>query len=219
MAFFFRKGRKESKSRVARSLSMKFWRASTESSAEPGIKRVGGSIRKLEDSKEGEDMILVHVVVVVVSEEHSGGSESDIVPSRDCSLSATTTFKMALRHAVRSCRQFSTWKYGIGNIQTRFLSSTSRQCPSCSASLPTRLPTCPNCFHIEPLPPTVSYFELFDLPSDASAFRVDTRDLRARFLHAQRLCHPDVWSGKGKVRCISSFRPFLILMNPRKYKA
>ncbi|KLO14451.1 Co-chaperone Hsc20 [Schizopora paradoxa] len=89
-------------------------------------------------------------------------------------------------------------KYGNANIQARFISSASRQCPSCSTTLPTRLPTCPNCFHIEPLQSSVSYFELFDLPSDANAFKIDTRDLRSRFLRAQRLCHPDVWSGKGK---------------------
>ncbi|EJD03953.1 Co-chaperone Hsc20 [Fomitiporia mediterranea MF3/22] len=100
-----------------------------------------------------------------------------------------------LRLAVRRSRPH------VGNarlLTASRLYSTSRICPSCSSPLPTALPTCPNCFHIEPLPSTSTYFDIFGLQGSQNRFNVDTRDLKRRFLQAQRICHPDAWSGRGE---------------------
>ncbi|TDL28438.1 Co-chaperone Hsc20 [Rickenella mellea] len=84
-------------------------------------------------------------------------------------------------------------------LLTRIYSAVAaRRCPSCSAPLPTALPTCPSCSHIEPLPSTLSYHDIFGLPSVPNPFCVNTQTLKARFLQAQKICHPDAWSGKGK---------------------
>ncbi|KAJ1311569.1 hypothetical protein OPQ81_010053 [Rhizoctonia solani] len=76
----------------------------------------------------------------------------------------------------------------------RWYSTLPTTCPSCGKPLPTRLPICPACSHIAPLPPTTSYYELFDLPE--KSYIIDTKDLRNRFLKTQRLTHPDAWSAK-----------------------
>ncbi|KAI5124692.1 hypothetical protein M0805_004299 [Coniferiporia weirii] len=81
---------------------------------------------------------------------------------------------------------------------SRMYTASSRVCPSCSAPLPTPMPTCPNCFHIEPLPKSTTYFDMFDLSSLQNRFEVDTGELKRRFLKAQRICHPDAWSAKGE---------------------
>ena len=77
--------------------------------------------------------------------------------------------------------------------------STRKTCPSCSSPLPTALPACPSCNYIAPLPPQVSHHELFQLPTSPNPFKIDTANLKRRFLEAQRVCHPDAWSGKGSV--------------------
>ncbi|KAG8691335.1 hypothetical protein FRC11_004892 [Ceratobasidium sp. 423] len=76
----------------------------------------------------------------------------------------------------------------------RLYSTLPTTCPSCGKPLPTRLPICPACSHIAPLPSTTSYYTLFDLPENA--YEIDTKDLRNRFLKTQRLTHPDAWSVK-----------------------
>ncbi|KAF8527939.1 Co-chaperone Hsc20, partial [Hysterangium stoloniferum] len=78
--------------------------------------------------------------------------------------------------------------------------SSFTTCPSCSAQLPTALPTCPKCQYIAPLPQSMSYFHYFGLPDTDSTdpFNIDTRDLRRRFLQTQRICHPDTWAQKGE---------------------
>ncbi|KAF8576555.1 Co-chaperone Hsc20 [Ramaria rubella] len=78
--------------------------------------------------------------------------------------------------------------------------SYSVSCPSCGAPLPTALPTCPRCHYIAPLPASMSYFHYFNLPvaDSKNPFAIDTRDLRRRFLQAQRLCHPDAWAQKDE---------------------
>ena len=81
------------------------------------------------------------------------------------------------------------------------LYSTSRKCPSCSTILPTALPTCPTCSHIESLPPSTSYFDLLDIPSSSNLFKIDVKQLKSQFLQAQRVCHPDTWSRKGFLIC------------------
>jgi hypothetical protein len=89
-----------------------------------------------------------------------------------------------------------------------------RICPSCSTSLPTALPTCPNCFHIEPLPPATSHFDVFGIKEPEGLFSSDLTDLRKRFLQAQRICHPDTWSRKGEVRDPLTAYPLLLMISP-----
>ena len=86
---------------------------------------------------------------------------------------------------------------------SRFYSTTSRLCPSCSSPLTTALPTCTKCYHIQPLPRDTSYYDIFDLSQTQNAFKIDTKDLRQRFLQAQRICHPDAWSVRGEVRSLN----------------
>ncbi|CUA77433.1 molecular chaperone HscB [Rhizoctonia solani] len=76
----------------------------------------------------------------------------------------------------------------------RLYSALPTACSSCGKPLPTRLPICPACSHIAPLPPATTYYELFDLPNNS--YVIDTKDLRNRFLKTQRLTHPDAWSAK-----------------------
>ncbi|QRW19013.1 iron-sulfur cluster co-chaperone protein HscB, mitochondrial [Rhizoctonia solani] len=76
----------------------------------------------------------------------------------------------------------------------RLYSALPTTCPSCNRPLPTRLPICPACSHIAPLPSSTNYYSLFDLPENT--YKVDTKDLRNRFLKTQRLTHPDAWSAK-----------------------
>ena len=86
-------------------------------------------------------------------------------------------------------------------------------CPSCSATLTTALPTCNKCGYIAPVPAALKsdYFALFGLPSllatkEASekelyprnVFNVDPQELKNRFLHLQKLCHPDRWAQKSQ---------------------
>ena len=107
-----------------------------------------------------------------------------------------------LRSAVRHSKAYSTI---IGKTATgsRFYSTTSRLCPSCSSPLTTALPTCTKCYHIQPLPRDTSYYDIFDLSQTQNAFKIDTKDLRQRFLQAQRICHPDAWSVRGEVRSLN----------------
>ncbi|CAE6457938.1 unnamed protein product [Rhizoctonia solani] len=76
----------------------------------------------------------------------------------------------------------------------RLYSALPTTCPSCNRPLPTRLPICPACSHIAPLPSSTNYYSLFDLPENT--YKLDTKDLRNRFLKTQRLTHPDAWSAK-----------------------
>ena len=57
----------------------------------------------------------------------------------------------------------------------------------------------------------MSYFNYFNLSTADSAnpYTLDTRDLRRRFLRAQRLCHPDAWAQKGEV---SSADPYVCVL-------
>ncbi|KAG8967061.1 hypothetical protein FRC03_010809 [Tulasnella sp. 419] len=94
-------------------------------------------------------------------------------------------------------------------------------CPSCSTPLPTRLPTCPKCSHIAPVSSEESYHALLDVPESPNPFVVDARTLRRNFLQAQRVCHPDAWSGKGqKEQAIAAAQSSLLnkayqtLLNP-----
>ena len=57
----------------------------------------------------------------------------------------------------------------------------------------------------------MSFFEVFGYADLKNPFAIDVKDLKFRFLQAQRICHPDAWSQKGAVRDL-----FLIYtVNPR----
>ena len=103
-----------------------------------------------------------------------------------------------LSHA-RLCRR-SVGVHSMRRWQSHSSNASSRGvCPSCSSPLPTPLPTCPKCSHIEPLPSTTTLFDVFGLHGAERTFSLDSKDLKTRFLKAQRVCHPDAWSGKGEV--------------------
>lgn len=91
-------------------------------------------------------------------------------------------------------------------------------CPTCNTPLTTPLPACGKCGYISAVPSALKadYFTLFGLPSLVSTgdvsggnadprnvFSVNPQELRNRFLHMQKLCHPDRWAQKGQV----SFSP------------
>ncbi|KAG8998710.1 hypothetical protein FRB93_013489 [Tulasnella sp. JGI-2019a] len=80
----------------------------------------------------------------------------------------------------------------------KITTDTNATCPSCGQPLPTRLPTCTSCWTIYPLPSEIPYHSLLDLSEEPNPFVVDLKTLRQNFLKAQRLCHPDAWSGKGQ---------------------
>lgn len=113
--------------------------------------------------------------------------------------------------------------------------TTTKKCPHCSSLLPLAASPCPKCSQLVPIPSEVSYYSLFDLtpsPSSSSGaeetgpvsnqerikrdlqrlegggYVLDVRDLRTRFFKRQQGCHPDSFTGQGKV----SFRPVLSAM-------
>ena len=82
----------------------------------------------------------------------------------------------------------------------RLYSTSTRTCPSCSAPLRSPLPTCLRCSYIQPLPSELTYYDILGVSNTSqNLFKVDVRDLKKKFLEAQRVCHPDAWSGKGEV--------------------
>lgn len=82
-------------------------------------------------------------------------------------------------------------------------------CISCGNPLPTPLPACPKCFHIESKFPDVSYYEILGLDTDPNSnpFLIDAKELQQKFRQVQRFIHPDVWASRGEVRSISSNLP------------
>jgi molecular chaperone HscB len=101
-------------------------------------------------------------------------------------------------------------------------SQRTKQCPTCTTPLPLSTSPCPKCATLVPIPTDVSYYSLFDLtpassstdPAGESAqertrrelralegggYVLDTRDLRSRFFKRQQGCHPDSYTGQGKV--------------------
>lgn len=77
--------------------------------------------------------------------------------------------------------------------------STLQTCPSCSTPLPTPLPACPHCAFIARLPPSATYYDIFDVPKDINAYDLDPHLLKDRFRDLQRVVHPDKWSGRDPV--------------------
>ncbi|KIO17860.1 hypothetical protein M407DRAFT_43812, partial [Tulasnella calospora MUT 4182] len=76
--------------------------------------------------------------------------------------------------------------------------SLSSTCPSCGRPLPTRLPSCTNCWTIGDVSPSERCHDILSVPSGPNPFRVDTKELRRNFLKAQQTCHPDMWSARGE---------------------
>lgn len=87
----------------------------------------------------------------------------------------------------------------------------AKQCPSCGSHLAPSASPCPSCKALVPIPSDVSYYALFDLVPPASdvkhqltqleggGYVLDVRDLRMRYLKRQQGCHPDSYTGQGKV--------------------
>ncbi|KAF8560356.1 hypothetical protein OG21DRAFT_1392315, partial [Imleria badia] len=73
-----------------------------------------------------------------------------------------------------------------------------RRCPSCGSVLPTALPVCPACRYVGRVEDSVTHHELLGLPYEPNPFVVDPRELKQRFLAAQRLCHPDGWATRSE---------------------
>jgi molecular chaperone HscB len=73
---------------------------------------------------------------------------------------------------------------------------------SCGAPLPTRLPACPKCSHIELSRPgsKYDYYDLLETPKTPNPFVVNESRLKNNFRRVQRYVHPDVWATQGEVR-------------------
>lgn len=119
---------------------------------------------------------------------------------------------------------------------------TTKTCPHCNTSLPLAASPCPKCAQLVPIPADVSYYSLFDLTPSTTAssstphsnqeriqqelrtlegggYVLDLRDLRTRFFKRQQGCHPDSFTGQGKVRSALRKSPsrcadILLLWNP-----
>ncbi|KAJ9107390.1 hypothetical protein QFC21_000840 [Naganishia friedmannii] len=101
-------------------------------------------------------------------------------------------------------------------------STTTKVCPSCQARLPAAASPCPECKSLVRIPSTVSYYALFGLAEEplpeqaisvtneelaqqelrqleGGGYVLDVRDLRSRYLRRQQGCHPDSYTGQGKI--------------------
>ncbi|KAG0708858.1 hypothetical protein DFH29DRAFT_889360 [Suillus ampliporus] len=78
------------------------------------------------------------------------------------------------------------------------VTSLTKTCPSCGATLPTALPVCPSCNYIARIHDSISYHDILGLPYDPNPFAVDAALLKRRFLEAQRISHPDAWATKSE---------------------
>jgi molecular chaperone HscB len=81
-----------------------------------------------------------------------------------------------------------------------YSSLPSLVCPSCGAPLPTRLPACPNCLHIEHPVNKYDYYELLETPKTPNPFIINENQLKDNFRRMQRYVHPDLWASQGEVR-------------------
>ncbi|KAH7883583.1 hypothetical protein F5I97DRAFT_1894072 [Phlebopus sp. FC_14] len=96
---------------------------------------------------------------------------------------------------MRSCfRAYST----PGSVERPVVTSLTKTCPSCGATLPTALPVCQNCNYIARLHESIPYHDVLGLPYAPNPFVVDSALLKRRFVDAQRICHPDAWATKSE---------------------
>ncbi|KAI0296206.1 hypothetical protein BC826DRAFT_1005881 [Russula brevipes] len=85
------------------------------------------------------------------------------------------------------CRTLLAARQRVTRPAPRLYSSLpSPVCPSCGAPLPTRLPACPKCFHIE---------RPVDHPNP---FIINESQLKNNFRRMQRYVHPDLWTSRAK---------------------
>jgi molecular chaperone HscB len=85
-------------------------------------------------------------------------------------------------------------------------------CTSCGAPLPTRLPACPNCFHIELSPENkYDYYDLLETPKSPNPFVVNESRLKNNFRRVQRYVHPDVWAAQGEVHNTTNYFSYLLV--------
>ena len=101
----------------------------------------------------------------------------------------------------------------ITNRSIRLYSSLpSTVCTSCGAPLPTRLPACPKCSHIERPIHKFDYYELLETPKSPNPFIINESQLKNSFRRMQRYVHPDLWASQGEVRCAEY--DFAFVLNP-----
>ncbi|KAF9270216.1 Co-chaperone Hsc20 [Marasmius fiardii PR-910] len=75
--------------------------------------------------------------------------------------------------------------------------SYSKICPNCSRPLPSALPACTKCWHINPIDPETRPHAVLDIPYSPNPFEIDEGMLKRNFRQSQAACHPDAWSSKG----------------------
>ncbi|KAH8988352.1 hypothetical protein EDB92DRAFT_2090061 [Lactarius akahatsu] len=108
---------------------------------------------------------------------------------------------LALRHRSRHAaipRLALTQRFRTYFPSPPLLSPHPTICPSCGAPLPTRLPACPKCFHIEHSRPGYDYYDLLETPKSPNPFVVNESRLKNNFRRVQRYVHPDLWATQGK---------------------
>ena len=88
-----------------------------------------------------------------------------------------------------------------------YSSLPSPVCTSCTAPLPTRLPACPKCFHIERPINKYDYYELLETPKSPNPFVINEGQLKNNFRRMQRYVHPDLWASQGVVRYTKDLSP------------
>ena len=125
------------------------------------------------------------------------------LPARTLVSLSTHARPVCRRHGIprlsAHIRPILTASPGISRRNQSTTSSGPKRCPSCSTPLPTSLPVCPKCFHITPIPESMTYHEMLGTPYEPNPFVVDVRQLKDQFRAVQAIVHPDRWVGKPPV--------------------
>ncbi|KAH7880743.1 uncharacterized protein C8R40DRAFT_1081689, partial [Lentinula edodes] len=104
---------------------------------------------------------------------------------------------MSFRLPLSTRQHFFAQRISLSSARAFSTHRLTRTCPSCSKTLPTSLPACPNCWSIWNIPSDTSYHDIFALPKDSNPFVIDTALLKQRFRQMQATCHPDTWASRG----------------------
>src|SRR5580692_13162767 len=113
-----------------------------------------------------------------VEGSREGNKSDDVSPPRTMS---------ALRHhqhALLSAHRRLVSAQRVTKLSARVHSSSplpSAVCTSCAAPLPTRLPACPKCFHIERPVNKYDYYELLETPKSPNPFDINESQLKNNF--------------------------------------
>lgn len=126
--------------------------------------------------------------------------------------------QMSFRLPLSTRQHFFAQRISLSSARAFSTHRLTRTCPSCSKTLPTSLPACPNCWSIWNIPSDTSYHDIFALPKDSNPFVIDTALLKQRFRQMQATCHPDTWASRGLVRAGCLPLLFLILIASRTNK-